>query len=289
MGTRDMAAYPAKVAATVLATVLVTVLAVVGTAGGAAAAPARHRRPHGHRVGGLLVPANGRVSLPRHGGTVDSLNWSGYAVDPGSGITGVTGTFRVPSAGLIPPGFAATWAGIGGYSSSDLIQAGVSEQSLPGPTVPGQQYYAWFELLPTASVPLTGCSGDPACTVHPGDTVTVDIHRLAGTTWRISVTDSGGWSWSKDVAYVSTGSSAEWILEAPTLAVVQTLLAPVGTVQFGPTSTYEDGGTTHTIAQGTPVTIDLGTGLFNEAIPSALAPGGQSFNACAYALTCPAP
>ena len=69
--------------------------------------------------------------LPRHGGTADSLNWSGYAVTPGGGVTAVNSTFTVPSAGLVPPGFAATWTGIGGYNTSDLIQAGTAEQSAP--------------------------------------------------------------------------------------------------------------------------------------------------------------
>src|ERR1700721_1018740 len=48
------------------------------------------------------------------GATADSLNWAGYAVTPGSGITAVSSTFTVPSAGEVPPGFSASWAGIGG-------------------------------------------------------------------------------------------------------------------------------------------------------------------------------
>jgi hypothetical protein len=100
--------------------------------------------------------------------------------------------------------------------------------------------------------------------------------------------DSGRWSWSHRVTYSSSLSSAEWILEAPTL-VAQTLLAPVGTVRFGPTATYTAGGVTHTIAHGDPMRITLSPGLINEATPSALAPNGQSFNDCAYAQSCAAP
>lgn len=66
-------------------------------------------------------------------------------------------------------------------------------------------------------------------------------------------------------------------------------VANVGTVHFGPTSTYTRGGTTHTIAAGNPTQIDLGTGVVNEATPSALAADGQSFNDCAYARHCPTP
>jgi hypothetical protein len=237
---------------------------------------------------GALIPAHKGQVLPLHGGTTSSLNWSGYAVTPGQGITAVSSTFIVPSAGLAPPGFAATWTGIGGYSTSDLIQAGAAEQSAPSNPVLGPQYYAWYELLPNSETQLTNCSGDANCTVTPGDSMTVNISHVSGNTWSISVADNGKWTWSQNVNYASSESSAEWILEAPTL-VAQTLLAPVGTVHFGPTSTYTDGTGTHTIAAGNPTQIDLGTGVVNEATPSALASDGQSFNDCAYAQSCAAP
>jgi len=205
-----------------------------------------------------------------------------------NGITAVSSTFVVPAAGLVPPGFAATWTGIGGYNTSDLIQAGASEDSLPSNDVFGSQYYAWYELLPASETQITGCTGDPNCTVTPGDTISVTISQVSGSTWNVAMTDAGHWSWSKQVSYTSSGSSAEWILEAPTVEA-QTLLANVGTASFGPTSTYTQGGTTHTIAQGDPTQIDLSPGVINEATPSALASDGQSFNDCAYAQSCAAP
>jgi Peptidase A4 family len=261
-------------------------LAVLATAG-----PAAGARAHAAGVSGIgaLIPTHKNETLPRRSGTADSLNWSGYAVTPsGGGVTAVTSTFTVPTAGLVPPGFAATWTGIGGYNTSDLIQAGTAEQSAPSNSLLGEQYYAWYELLPASETQLTGCSGDANCTVTPGDRITVSISRVSGTTWSISMSDAGHWSWSRQVSYSSSLSSGEWILEAPTL-VAQTALAPVGTVHFGPTSTYTAGGATHTIAQGDPTQIDLSPGVVNEATPSALAPDGQSFNECAYAQSCAAP
>ena len=115
---------------------------------------------------GVLVQTDRHAVLPRAGGTVDSLNWSGYAVTPpGRDVTGVSSSFVVPAAGLVPPGFAGTWTGIGGFGTTDLIQAGTSEQSLPSLPVIGPQYYAWYELLPQSETPLTGCRGDPTCAV----------------------------------------------------------------------------------------------------------------------------
>jgi hypothetical protein len=240
---------------------------------------------------GRLIKANGQQSLPLHGGTATSLNWAGYAVTPASGgITAVKSTFTVPSAAaLVPPGFAATWTGIGGYNTSDLIQAGVSENSLPDNPLVGPQYAAWYEILPASETPIDGCVGDAACTVRPGDKMTVAISESSPGQWAISMKNSTrGWTWAKTIPYASTHSSAEWIHEAPTL-IAQTLLANTGTTRFGPTSTYTDGTGTHTIAEGDPTLINLSPGLINEATTSPLAADGQSFNVCAYQQTCPAP
>jgi hypothetical protein len=268
---------------------LSAVLVVVGMLAFAGAASAKTHARASTRGLGVLVPAHKGQVLPTHGGATDSLNWSGYAVTPSSdNVTAVSSTFTVPSAGLAPPGFAATWTGIGGYNTSDLIQAGTAEQSAPSNPIVGSQYYAWYEILPASETQLTGCTGDANCTVTPGDSITVNISQVSGNTWSISMTDAGHWTWSKDLTYASSESSAEWILEAPTL-VAQTTLADVGTVKFGPTSTYTAGGATHTIAAGDPTQIDLGPGGVNEATPSALASDGQSFNDCAYAQSCATP
>ena len=255
-------------------------LGVVGLFGVAAAATAP----------ATLAGVNHLVAV--HGTADDSLNWAGYAVTPGSGITAVTGTFTVPAAGELPPGFSASWAGIGGFNTTDLIQAGVSENDAIGGTLlGGGQYNAWYEILPAAETPISGCSGNvPSCAVSPGDKVTVHIFNTSGNNWTIDLTDANKWSFSKSLTYASTGSSAEWIQEAPTLAVVQTLPADVGTVTFGPTSTYTQGGTTKTIAQGGPTQINESpVGTVNLATTSPLASDGQSFNVCVYAQSCAAP
>lgn len=270
-----------------LAAAIITIAMLTGAS--AAAANTHAARTHSQRGLGVLIPKTKGAVLPRHGGTADSLNWSGYAVTPsGGGITAVSSSFTVPSAGLAPPGFAATWTGIGGYNTSDLIQAGASEDSAPSNPLLGDQYYAWYELLPASETQITGCTGDANCTVTPGDNTTVNISQVSGDTWSIAMTDAGKWSWSQDLTYASSESSGEWILEAPTL-VAQTTLANVGTTHFGPTSTYTSGGVTHTIAEGDPTQIFLSPGEVNEATPSALASDGESFNDCAYAQTCAAP
>lgn len=237
-----------------------------------------------------MVRAAAQQALPAAGGVVDSLNWAGYVVTPpGGGVTQVTSVFTVPSAGLLPPGFAATWTGIGGYTTPDLIQAGVAEGSLPSLPLLGPQYYAWFEMLPNAEVPISGCTGDPTCSVSPGDKIGVVIKQLGPTSWIIAMANDGHWTWNKQVTYDSSGSSAEWILEAPQVAGLQTLVAPVSVASFGPKSSYVAGGVTHTLAQGNPTTIVQSPGFFDEAVPSAVAANGQSFDVCTYTFSCAAP
>ena len=229
----------------------------------------------------FLFPGKGKITLKFTGEDGTVIERDAYDA-PGSGITAVKSTFTVPAVSAVPPGFAANWAGIGGYTSSDLIQAGTSEDELQG-------YYAWYEILPASETLISNCAGDSACTVNPGDVVTVDIHNVGTNLWSVSLADAGHWTWQRNISYASSESSAEWIFGAPTVGV-QTIPANTGTNYFGPTSTFTDAAGTHTIAQGNPVSIDMGIGIgVNEATPSGLASNGQSFNVCAYQQSCPTP
>jgi hypothetical protein len=196
-------------------------VAVMGAAvllPGAQAAPA----PLHHRT---LIPARKGQILPTRAATVTSLNWAGYAVTSPAGkpITAVATSFTVPALSPAGVGLAATWTGIGGYTTQDLIQAGVGEQNPAGLAGPGTDY-AWYEILPAAQTVVTGCSGDAGCTVSPGDRVSVAIHQRSVGQWEIDIADGGRWTYTKDLAYASTDSSAEWILEAPSADGAQTVL-----------------------------------------------------------------
>jgi hypothetical protein len=240
------------------------------------------------RLGGIMIPSNPERALAVRYADEDSLNWSGYAVVPGSSkVTAVASTQVVPAVNGTTPGLASTWTGIGGHGSSDLIQAGVAEEFIPGL---GPNYFAWYELLPDAPVDLSNCSGDASCTVRPGDTVTVTIQATgaiqSNQTWDISVVNAGHWTYSKSVTYKSTYSSAEWILEAPSL-VVPVIMPMMGNTKFDPNNTYTlNGGTARKIGDGNPISISMN---LYEGIPSALDADGDGFNACAYKLSCPAP
>ncbi|HUZ43837.1 MAG TPA: hypothetical protein VMU63_05485 [Acidimicrobiales bacterium] len=222
-----------------------------------------------------------------------SGNWAGY-VATGANITSVTGSWTVPSAGTVPPGLSATWVGIGGYSTTDLIQAGTQQSSAPYSSVfAGGAYGAWYELLPANPVYFTGCSGDPTCSVSPGDQMSVTItNGGSGNSWTIDVADAGPagtgkWTYTNtNVNYVSSESSAEWIHEAPSAAgAVPIPVGGSGTVTFDGANRATINGATETIGQSNAIST---VALPVETTVSALDSDGDGFNVCTYSLTCSA-
>jgi hypothetical protein len=211
------------------------------------------------------VPPNVRPPSGRSG---TSENWSGYAAT-GSNFTAVSGTWTVPqssSNGNFASG--ATWVGIGGVNTRDLIQAG-TEETASGSNV---RYNAWIELLPAASHPIN-------LTVQPGDSVTVSIADQGSNQWQISFKDNTtGKSYQTMVQYTSSHSSAEWIEEAPFARRQVLPLDNFGTINFSSGSAVEDGNTV-TIAQagGKPVTL-VNAGGTALATPSALTGDGAGFS-----------
>jgi len=139
-----------------------------------------------------------------------TANWSGYVLE-GTGLYAAQGTFNVPN--LSPTaGATATseWVGIDGNSNNSLIQAGVHEGYDPvSNTV---LIYPWWEILPAPETPIL------SMTVNPGDSVTVTIARFSGTTWGIEVADkTTGQDFTTYQYYAGPETSAEWIVEAPSL------------------------------------------------------------------------
>ncbi|HJZ49704.1 MAG TPA: G1 family glutamic endopeptidase [Roseiflexaceae bacterium] len=207
-----------------------------------------------------------------------SRNWAGYAAT-GDSFTAVSGTWRVPTVSLgRTPAADATWIGIGGISSRDLIQAGTDATVQSGQVI----YTAWIETLPQASRPVP-------LKVSPGDTVSVSITQQPDETWQIRIRNTTtGQSYEKSVTYQSSRSSAEWIEESP--AVGRRTLLPLdnfGTVRFTGATTVEE-GQQRTIAQagGQAITMSSRTGQ-SLAQPSALGSDGASFSVSRTDATAP--
>ena len=127
---------------------------------------------------GAAVPTPVASVVPPGSSVEQSSNWAGYTATGGT-FTAVSGTWTVPnvSAGTGNTVAAdATWVGIGGATSTDLIQAGTQATVQGGQVV----YGAWWETLPQAAQPVP-------LDVAAGDTISVSITQQADGTWKILI------------------------------------------------------------------------------------------------------
>ncbi len=204
------------------------------------------------------------------GSQAASQNWSGYAATDGA-FTGVSATWNIPAfVAEAIAGVDATWVGIGGVRSHDLIQAGTDE------TVSGNgatRYQAWVEALPQASQPVP-------LAIHPGDSVSVSITQQDDPNWLIAFTNNTtGETYHVVGQYASSMSSAEWVEEAPSARRGRVLpLGDFGTITFSQASTVK-GGRQATIADagGRAITM-VGVNGQPVVAPSALGADGASFS-----------
>ena len=220
----------------------------------------------------VLTPGGGTTPSVTQPGpaasvTSSSSNWSGYAASGGT-FTSVTATWTVPTVSATTSGADATWVGIGGLTSNDLIQAGTQAMVDGSGTV---EYSSWIEMLPQSSRPVP-------LSVSAGDSVTVTITQQSGNDWLISMknnTTKG--TYSVTVQYASSNSSAEWVQEAPSVGRGLVSLDQFGAIQFSGASAVRDGKAMSASALGAKaITMINGQG---QAIaqPSTIGTDGTSF------------
>jgi hypothetical protein len=194
-----------------------TLAAGAGTVATATVAPAIVHAP---RIPG---PGNGNGLHS----TWSASNWSGYA-ETGT-FTGVQSTWIVPTVSASSsPTYSSAWIGVDGFNNSNLIQTGTEEDYYSG----SAHYNAWWEILPAAETALPN-----NYLVTPGDHMSASIYKTSSTSggvthghrgggggggsqsvWVITITDSShGWTFSTNQAYNGPGTSAEWVMEAPSL------------------------------------------------------------------------
>jgi len=202
-------------------------------------------------------------------GAGQSRNWAGYAASSGT-FTGVSGTWTVPNVTAGSTDAAdATWVGIGGVNTDDLIQAGTDATVQSGQVI----YTAWWETLPQAptTVPLN---------VSAGDSISVSITQKSNSTWQIVIHDTtSDQLFQKNVTYRSSLSSAEWIEEAPAGRHRVLPLDNFGSVTFTKGSTVRNGQKRNIEQAGAQPIILYGATrqALDLAVPSTLGSDGASF------------
>ncbi|HVV25443.1 MAG TPA: G1 family glutamic endopeptidase [Candidatus Saccharimonadales bacterium] len=200
-----------------------------------------------------------------------STNWSGYMASNGT-FTAVSGSWHAtsPSGNGSTTSADSTWIGIGGVTSSDLIQVGTENIVSASGQVSTSAFY---ELLPAYAVTVPGVS------VSAGDSMSASITNLGGSSWKISIIDnSDGQSFSITVSYASSLSSAEWIEEDPSYSAHRQI--PFDNFQaayFAGTSTVENGSAVNLSGStAQPIIMVGGAGQF-IAVPSVIS-GGSAFS-----------
>jgi Peptidase A4 family len=202
----------------------------------------------------------------------DSTNWSGYMATTTS-YTSISASWAAPrptsSAHQLEAD--ATWIGIGGVTTSDLIQVGTENTVESNGQV---DTAAFYEMLPAASQTIS------QITVSPGDSISASVVQVTPGQWTISITDlTDNQTYSTAVAYNSTNSSAEWIEEDPSLTSGRLIpLDDFGTANFTGGQTIADGSTDN-IAEASPDSITMvNREDQTEALPSALNGSGNGFS-----------
>jgi len=216
-----------------------------------------------------IQPATGNTTAVNVGSNGNSRNWSGY-VATGSTYTSVTGTWTVPQATASGhTATDATWVGIGGVSSNDLIQSGTQNIVSPSGQVTTTAFY---ELLPDASIQI------PNLSVKPGDSVTVTVSQQSSGQWLVNFNDNTtNQNYQTTVSYTSSTSSAEWIEEAPSNGTNVLPLDNFGTVQFSDGTTTQNGTQVSISGSSAHAIAMVNNGGQALATPSPLGTEGASF------------
>ncbi len=174
----------------------------------------------------------------------------------------------------------AEWVGIGGVSSPDLIQSGTQAITDTNGQI---TYQAWLETLPQVSqfIPVA---------VKPGDSVSASITQTSTNQWQIVFNDlTSTQTFQTTVSYVSSQSSAEWIVEAPALRGGFLPLDNFGTIQFSGGLATANGQTQTIAGSGAAIINMLNNSQQALANVSALDGSGQSFTVTRTSATASPP
>lgn len=220
-----------------------------------------------------------------------SSNWAGYAIHrSGVSFTTVIGAWRQPSATCPAdiPTYSSVWVGLGGYrvGSRALEQIGSEVDCNASGKIESS---AWYELVPAGSRKIK-------ITVRPGDELSASV-SVSGHRVRLALRDLTRRSSFTRTLRAATAdvSSAEWILEAPSVCAggysCRTLaLADFGSASFGRASAVTTTGEEGSIADrrwgATRISLApsgrhfierSAAGIGASALPSSLSARGSAF------------
>jgi len=156
-------------------------------------------------------------------GSGTSYNWSGLVDFSGATSYNSTTSFYFLTAEFVVPvarqafgtcnstiDYAASWVGIDGDGSGDVLQAGTQVEA----NCSGTAYYAWYEWYPFGEVAISNFP------VAPGDDLFVEVWNTSATQGYAYLVNYNN-NQSVEIGFTApsgtklVGNSAEWVVERP--------------------------------------------------------------------------
>lgn len=225
-------------------------------------------------------PQNTATAASSPANTEGSENWAGYIDTPNSNnsYNSVSGSWVVPNISKSSSSSAAAqWIGLGGVTSSDLLQMGTMEQMENGQPVAE----VFWEQLPSVA--------QNVMSVPIGSKINVSISKAkdSNSVWNLTFTantpdnkvESKTITATLDSSYIQgIGTSAEWISEDPSNQNDKLFpLANMGTVQYQ--SALVNGQPLNASANNVqPVAMVSSNNSAIMISPSSLGSDGESFS-----------
>ncbi len=223
----------------------------------------------------------------------ESPNWSGYVIPAtkAAPITDIQGSWTIPNVALSwAPTYSSTWIGLGGGVEGDeaLAQEGTEQDSLYGFT----DVSSWWstEGQDYLGIPFTQDQDGDLFATNPGDAMSAEVQQSSGQVFFTLIDNSTGQIASTVTDYQGSGRSAEWIVEAPSLAdesggLSVTTLADYGSTVFDNLGIDQESGGVDLSASEAILMQQNGVVTSYPSAPSA---SGDAF-ALAYGSSQPSP
>jgi hypothetical protein len=224
---------------------------------------------------------------------MSSPNWSGYVAasnlsNPQAGsVTAVSGTWNVPAVSGPSSGIfdSSTWIGIDGFNNGTVEQLGTEQDLFNGLPV----YRAWWEMYSSGARQPEQII--PNMTILPGDSITASVQYITSGPYAgqfyLSMIDNSRPFDSFSIYETSAGtqsplaerSTAEWIMEAPSVDGQIAQMPNFSTITFTNATAVIDGiqGSINSPAWQSAA-LDLASNGVRLDTTSVLTASGESFS-----------
>jgi hypothetical protein len=242
-----------------------------------------------------LVAALGVFAGAAQAADGDGSNWAGYVASAANvRFTNVSATWVQPTVSCRSgrPTYMSNWVGLGGDQTPVLEQIGTEADC----GADGQATYSsWYELVPTVSA-------SPDLEVRPGDVISASV-TVSGRTVDLRLSNQTlGLVFQRTLTASSVDvSSAEWIVEAPTICATgapaschRSVLSSFGSTGFSgisATAAGRRGALVDRRWSATAYSVGVGPGPTRarsarnlDAVPSPLTHAGDAFSVGLAAL-----